>query len=61
MQEFNKSSRRSFFGKISAASLGVSLSGSLGMKLFAQEKIEPDVANKMHQKILLATKNLFLS
>ena len=37
MQEFNKSSRRSFFGKVAATSLGIGLSGSLGTKLFAEQ------------------------
>jgi 4-hydroxy-tetrahydrodipicolinate synthase len=44
MQEFNKSSRRSFFGKLTAASLGVGLSRSLEPKLFAENKNES--ANK---------------
>jgi 4-hydroxy-tetrahydrodipicolinate synthase len=56
MQEFNKSSRRSFFGKISAASLGFVLPGSLGTKLFAHETTGSDITNKNASKDFVSNK-----
>jgi 4-hydroxy-tetrahydrodipicolinate synthase len=46
MQEYSKSSRRTFFEKITAASMGVGVSGIFGTTLYAQKESKTNEAKK---------------
>jgi len=46
MQEFNKSTRRSFLGKMGAGSMGIIIASGISEKVFAKKTIDPGAVNK---------------